>query len=100
VWEGLGELGGAVVLALERRVFDGWMRSRLRTGRRSRFARVAGARLVDDDAMSDLLLFSLIAMTLAALPFWSYSRSWGFAPSGALTAVVMVVIVSTLWGAT
>jgi hypothetical protein len=49
--------------------------------------------------MNDLLLFSLIAITLAALPFWSYSRGWGFAPSGAMTAVVMVVIVSMLWGA-
>jgi Protein of unknown function (DUF3309) len=35
---------------------------------------------------------------IGAIPTWPHSRSWGYAPSGALGLVVMVIIVLLLLG--
>ncbi len=48
--------------------------------------------------ISTLLIVLLIVLLLGALPSWPYSRSWGYAPSGTLGLVVLIVIVLVLMG--
>lgn len=43
--------------------------------------------------LGTILLILLILLLLGALPTWPHSRSWGYAPSGLLTIVLVVVIV-------
>ena len=45
-----------------------------------------------------LLLIVLVLLLLGALPSWPYSRSWGYAPSGLVTLVVVVVVLLALTG--
>lgn len=43
--------------------------------------------------LGTILLIVLILLLLGALPSWPYSRSWGYAPSGLFTVLVVIVIV-------
>lgn len=45
-----------------------------------------------------LILISLIILLIAALPAWPYSVRFGYAPSGVLGLMVIVVLVSILLG--
>jgi len=45
-----------------------------------------------------LLLLLLIVLLLALAPRWPYSRGWGYRPSGALGAILLVVVVLLLLG--
>ena len=49
-------------------------------------------------AISTILLIILILVLVGALPSWPHSRSWGYAPSGVLGLVVVVLIVLLLLG--
>jgi Protein of unknown function (DUF3309) len=49
-------------------------------------------------SITTILLIILILVLVGALPSWPYSRSWGYAPSGVLGAVVLVLIVLLLLG--
>lgn len=49
-------------------------------------------------AISTVLLVVLLIMLLGALPAWPYSRSWGFAPSGGIGAVLAVLLILVLVG--
>ena len=40
----------------------------------------------------------LVLLLLGAVPRWSYSRSWGYGPSGILGVILVVVIVLVLMG--
>lgn len=48
--------------------------------------------------LSTILLIILVLLLIGALPSWPYSRSWGYAPSGLLTLVVVVVVVLAVTG--
>ncbi|HYV07725.1 MAG TPA: DUF3309 family protein [Blastocatellia bacterium] len=48
--------------------------------------------------MGTILIILLILLLLGAVPTWSYSRNWGYAPSGLLGLVLVVVIVLLLTG--
>jgi len=48
--------------------------------------------------LSMILLIVLLALLIGALPSWPHSRSWGYYPSGALSLVLIVVIVLLLSG--
>jgi hypothetical protein len=48
--------------------------------------------------MQTILIIILILVLLAALPTWPYSRGWGYAPSGVVGLVVIVVLVLLLTG--
>ena len=48
--------------------------------------------------ISTILLILLIVLLLGALPAWPHSRSWGYAPSGTLGLVVLIVVVLVLMG--
>lgn len=40
-----------------------------------------------------ILLIILIVLLLGAFPAWPYSRSWGYAPTGVVAVLLVVVIV-------
>jgi hypothetical protein len=48
--------------------------------------------------MVTILLVILILMLLGAVPAWPHSRNWGYAPSGGLGLVVIILLVLILTG--
>ena len=48
--------------------------------------------------MSTILIVILVLVLLGALPTWGYSRNWGFAPSGLLGLILVIVVVLALMG--
>jgi hypothetical protein len=48
--------------------------------------------------MSLLLLIVLIIVLLAVVPSWPYSRSWGYAPSGIVGVIVVILLILWLMG--
>lgn len=49
--------------------------------------------------MQTLLVILLVLLVLAALPAWPYSRTWGYAPSGLLTTIILILVLFWLLGA-
>lgn len=43
--------------------------------------------------MTTILLIVLILLLLGAVPAYPYSRDWGYAPSGGLGVVLIIVLV-------
>jgi uncharacterized protein DUF3309 len=48
--------------------------------------------------LGTILIVILILALLGAFPRWSHSRNWGYAPSGGLGLVLLVVIVLLVLG--
>jgi peptidoglycan/LPS O-acetylase OafA/YrhL len=48
--------------------------------------------------MITILLVILVLMLLGAIPAWPHSRSWGYAPSGGLTLIIVILVVLMLSG--
>jgi hypothetical protein len=48
--------------------------------------------------MFTILLVVVILMLLGVLPAWPHSRSWGYAPSGGLGLLALILIVLLLSG--
>ena len=48
--------------------------------------------------MLTILIVLLVLMLLGALPNWQHSRNWGYAPSGGLGVVVLILVVLLLTG--
>lgn len=48
--------------------------------------------------MRTLLIIVIILLLVGALPTWPYSAGWGYAPSGGLGLVVLILIVLLLMG--
>ena len=46
--------------------------------------------------MWTILLIILVLMALGAAPSWPYSRSWGYAPSGVLGTLLLLLVVLML----
>jgi hypothetical protein len=49
-------------------------------------------------SLGTILLIVLILLLVGAIPSWPYSRSWGYAPSGVLGLVVVIILVLVLTG--
>jgi len=49
-------------------------------------------------SLGTILLILLILMLLGAIPTWPHSRSWGYAPSGALGFIVVILVVLLVLG--
>ena len=45
-----------------------------------------------------ILLVVLILALLGALPRWSHSRDWGYAPTGGVGLVLVIVVILLLMG--
>ena len=48
--------------------------------------------------MGTILIIVLILMLVGVLPTWPHSQSWGYAPSGVLGTVVLILVVLFLLG--
>jgi uncharacterized protein DUF3309 len=48
--------------------------------------------------LGTVLIVILILALLGALPRWSHSRNWGYAPTGGVGVVLIVVIALLLLG--
>ena len=46
--------------------------------------------------LGTIILILLVLLLIGALPTWSHSSSWGYAPSGALGTVLVVVVLLVL----
>lgn len=49
-------------------------------------------------SLGTILIIILVLMLLGVLPTWSHSRQWGYAPSGIVGALLLVLIVLFLLG--
>jgi Protein of unknown function (DUF3309) len=49
-------------------------------------------------SISFILLVLLALMLLGAIPAWPHSRSWGYAPSGGVGLLLLIVIVLLVMG--
>ena len=45
-----------------------------------------------------ILLVLLILMLVGAIPTWPHSKSWGYAPSGLLGTVALIVLILVVLG--
>jgi hypothetical protein len=43
-----------------------------------------------------LILVVLVVLIIGVAPSWPHSRSWGYAPSGMLGAILLVILVLAL----
>jgi len=48
--------------------------------------------------ISTIVIIILILVLVGAVPAWPHSRSWGYAPSGIIGVVLVVVLVLLLMG--
>lgn len=49
-------------------------------------------------SLGTVLLIVLVLMLIGAIPTWPHSRSWGYAPSGGLGLIVLILVVLVLMG--
>lgn len=49
-------------------------------------------------SLSLILLIVLVLLVVGAIPAWPHSRSWGYAPSGVLGIILVVVLILALTG--
>ena len=48
--------------------------------------------------MTTILLVILVLMLIGAVPTWPHSRSWGYAPSGTLGLLVVILLLLAITG--
>ncbi len=48
--------------------------------------------------MITILMVILVLMLLGAVPAWPYSRSWGYAPSGTLGLLLIILLLLAISG--
>lgn len=46
----------------------------------------------------NILIVVLVLMLIGAMPRWSHSANWGYAPSGALGIVIVVLVILLITG--
>lgn len=49
-------------------------------------------------SLGTILLIVVVLMLIGAIPSWPHSRSWGYAPSGGLGLVLIVLLILFLMG--
>ncbi len=49
-------------------------------------------------SLSTILIIILVLALLGAIPTWSHSRNWGYAPSGGVGLILTILIVLFLLG--
>lgn len=48
--------------------------------------------------LGTILLIVLVLMLVGVIPTWPYSRGWGYAPSGILGIVLLILVILLLTG--
>jgi len=49
-------------------------------------------------SLGTILIIVLVLMLVGVLPTWPHSREWGYAPSGIVGTVVLILVVLFLLG--
>jgi hypothetical protein len=49
-------------------------------------------------SIGTILLVILILALVGALPTWGHSQNWGYAPSGSLGLIVLILVILLLLG--
>jgi len=49
-------------------------------------------------SIGTILLVVLVLMLIGSFPAWPHSREWGYAPSGAFSVVLVILVVLLLTG--
>lgn len=49
-------------------------------------------------SLSLILLIVLVLLVVGAIPAWPHSRSWGYAPSGVIGIILVIVLILALTG--
>jgi hypothetical protein len=49
-------------------------------------------------SIGTILLIILILALIGALPTWGHSKNWGYAPTGGLGLIVLILIILLLMG--
>jgi hypothetical protein len=49
-------------------------------------------------SLGTILLIVLVLMLVGAIPTWPHSKSWGYAPSGVVGLIVIILLVLVLMG--
>lgn len=49
-------------------------------------------------SLGTILLIVLVLLLIGAFPTWPHSRSWGYAPSGVLGLLLVIVLVMFVMG--
>ena len=49
-------------------------------------------------SISTILIVLLVLMLFGALPTWGHSRNWGYAPSGGLGLIVLILVILLVVG--
>jgi Protein of unknown function (DUF3309) len=52
----------------------------------------------EQDMLGTILIVILVLALFGALPRWSHSREWGYAPTGGLGLVLFVVVILLVLG--
>jgi Protein of unknown function (DUF3309) len=52
----------------------------------------------EKNMLGTVLIVVLILALLGALPRWSHSRDWGYAPTGGVGLVILIVVVLVVLG--
>jgi hypothetical protein len=55
-------------------------------------------RSCEVDMLGTILLVVLILLLIGAFPAWPYSRGWGYAPTGGLGLLLVIVILLVVFG--
>jgi hypothetical protein len=48
--------------------------------------------------MSTILIVVLVLLLIGVLPTWQHSANWGYAPSGGLSLILVILIILALTG--
>jgi hypothetical protein len=48
--------------------------------------------------LSALLLIILVLALVGAVPVWGYNRSWGYAPTGVVGLILLILLIMLLTG--
>jgi hypothetical protein len=52
----------------------------------------------EHNMLGTILIVVLILALLGALPRWSHSRDWGYAPTGGVGVVILIVVILVVLG--
>jgi hypothetical protein len=57
-----------------------------------------GSSSAEETMLGTILLVILIMALLGVLPRWSHSRNWGYAPTGGVGLILVIVVILLLLG--
>jgi hypothetical protein len=49
-------------------------------------------------SLGSIAIIILVLIVIGAMPTWSHSRQWGYAPSGILGTVLLILVILFLLG--